>query len=1273
MKRIIGAGGGKPGGGGGGISESPDTLSSVALVRFIDLIGEGPIKGLVNGEKSIYLDGVPMRDELGRPSYKPFRWKDTLGTPNQGVLPGFSGSQSETVVGLKLLKSQGRTVRSVPDEDADAVRVTLSVAGLSETTSDGKVNGAVVEYSVFARPVGGEWRLMKKSKIEGKSRSRYQRSHDVPLTALGPGPYEIGVERLTDDSASALLINDLYWDSFTIINLERLTYPNSALLGMELDARYFSQIPPRSYHVEGLLIRVPRNYDPQTRVYRTTGPGTTNGAWDGTFIKAYSNNPAWCYYDLVLNKRYGLGRRVAASQVDKWQIYEIGKYCDGLVPTGNNFNVFEANSSSTFNVGSKPSVVVPLMNNHLEPRFTLNCVINTPQAAYKLLNALSSVFRGMTYWSSGFVSLTQDRPTEPSKIFNNANVKGGIFKYEGSSRAQRNTTVTVAWNDPKEGFLQKFEYVEDRAGISRYGIRPTEIVAFGCTSQSQARRAGLWLLYTQRLESEAVTFTTGLEGSDVAPGETLTIMDGRRVGARMGGRIMASTVNDITIDAPLHLTMGAYTLYTMSHDGTVVTKSVNIEIEGDYSVLPVSVPYTVAPRETAMWSMASTAVVPMQVRVVSNRALGQNQYELMCLQNVPEKYDAIEKGGVVIAPNYTLLSATTVPDVTGLVAVEHSFKPRAGLPTQTNLEVTWDALTEPMVRGYEVKLVGPDKVVHTLPETRDAFILKTNVTPGAWKIRVNAVNHFGTPGKEDTFTLTVLGKDVIPPAAVSQGSLTYQIDYTTGVHLDWGPVEDFIQGYAIRKGGTSWGSAKSAGFTSASQFNLGFVKGTEVYRIKSLDTSGNYSVAEAAINVTVPAPVLGAVSFRLIGPDGRITWALKSSSLAIEHFIVKKGWDFTTAVVQARVKSLSWDDRIDFGGVEFFWIQAVDLGGNVSAPKQVTVSIIPPSPVPMRTPSVVDNNVLLRWSKPTEGNLPLAYYEIYKGSSVEAGELVGTKADATFATFFETLAGTYTYWLLAYDTAGNTSEPVSVMATVAEPPDYVLQVNHDFSFAGAKSNMYVEGGALLGPVLTSETASQHFSTNGWTTADQQNAAGFPLYAQPSTVTGTYEETYDFGAALASSTVQVLLNRLVLDGTVTVSCQLYSKLNIGDSWIAAATGVTSALIQNFRYVRTVWTFTCPSAGANLIRVTGFNLRISNKLRSDSGKATITNANAGVWVPFNVAFADAETPVCQAVGTVPLIPIVDFADVPNPTGFTAYLHNPTSGVKVTGSFSWRTRGR
>jgi predicted phage tail protein len=768
-----------------GISEQANNLSSVARARFVDLISEGEIFGLVNGTSSVYVDGVPLVGPEGGSTYKPFRYVETKGTQDQAPIPGFSGTQQENAVNVQLRFSTGKLIRPVTDADADSVRVTVSVSGLMETTGDGQLIGSSVKYKISLRLTGGPWVEAFTGSITGKTSAKYQKSHEVMLKSLGTGPYDVAVERLTADPTSSLIQNDLYWDSYAIINFEQFAYPNSALIATEIDGRYFSNVPQRQYHVKGLLVKVPSNYNPVTRIY--------SGVWDGTFkaVKEYTNNPAWCFYDLLTNKRYGLGKRISEYQINKWDLYQIAQYCDGLVPTGITANVGLFSSGDTsLGVSGGATVSIPLRITDYEPRFTLNCVINTKDDAYKVLANLSSVFRGMSYWAAGSVACTQDRPTEPSMIWTNANVIDGKFRYEGSPRDQRHTTVTVAWNDPEEGFKQKFEYVEDKAGITRYGIRAADVVAFGCTSRSQARRFGLWMLYTERIEKDAIRFRVGMDSAMVLPGEVGEIMDNDRAGIRWGGRLISATDTVLTLDAPVSLAAGNYTISVMCPDGQLWTRALNILGGGLYTAVTVSLPLPSIPQANALWTIASPALSPILGRVISVKQEGDDQFEISCLEHNPSKYLAIEEGEALQLANYSFLSITDVPPVQNLTAIESTFRLNVNTPIQVRVELGWSPATNNLIRGYVIKYRGSKGAYGVLPEQPDCHVTIDGLSPDLYAFSVHAVNQFGREGADVVVNLNVLGvaapaPDITPPTPLT--GLTVVPGFSR-LSLRWNPA-----------------------------------------------------------------------------------------------------------------------------------------------------------------------------------------------------------------------------------------------------------------------------------------------------------------------------------------------------------------------------------------------------------------------------------------------------------------------------------------------------
>ncbi|NKI97537.1 phage tail protein [Rhizobacter sp. SG703] len=447
------------------------------------------------------------------------------------------------------------------------------------------------------------------------------------------------------------------------------------------------------------------------------------------------------------------------------------------------------------------------------------------------------------------------------------------------------------------------------------------------------------------------------------------------------------------------------------------------------------------------------------------------------------------------------------------------------------------------------------------------------------------------------------------------------------------------------------------------------VAGSFVAWVAAVDAFGNRSTPTSVVG-TVAAPTISALNATIVGTDLQLDYAGVPGAFAIGGYELRFGDSFATATVVGVFQITRHLHRINWGGARRWWVAAVDVKGNRGNAASVDTVVTVPGAITGSRAEVVDNNALLYWGAPTSGSLPIDRYEVRKGANWAVGAVVGSNGNSTFTAIFEQQAGVFTYWVAAFDSAGNTGTPVGIAATINQPPDYVLRTQIRSTFSGTATNLFLEDGALLGPVAP-ETWAQHFESHGWASPQAQIDAGFPLYAEPSTTTASYEETFDYGTALPPTIVTVTLGATVIAGQVERSCQIYTKLNSADAWTPAAAGATNVLAGSFRYVRIVWTFSC-SAGANLIRIASLDVKLSNKLKTDSGRFVITNASAGVAVPFAVDFIDADTPLCQANGTTALLPIVDFLDVPKPSGFTVYLLNPQTGQKVTGSGSWTARG-
>lgn len=628
---IAGAGGGSGKGSGGHTPvEDADTLQSRAMVSVLDLLGEGQIGGLVNGAQSVYLDDTPLQNPDLSMNFQGVTWDIRNGTQNQTPIDGFPDVETPFNVSVQL-KNPFPYTFSILNPNADMVRVVMTFPSITSTdNSTGDIHGTTIQYKFSVSNNGGPFVDMPVDDtgnavvtITGKTKSKYQRSHLIRLPQPGSN-YQIRVTRLTADSTSSLLTNDSYVDSYYEIVNTKLAYPNSVIFGITIDSSQFNSIPARSYLVDGLYIKVPSNYDPVSRNY--------SGVWDGTFKLAVSNNPAWVLYDLLLNTRYGLGQFINPSAVNKAQLYTIGRYCDGMVDDG---------------YGGQ------------EPRFTINTVIQTMADAYKVVSDIASTFRGMAFWSGGMVTATQDSPADPVMLYNAANVVGGGFAYMGSARKDRHSVVLVTYNDPNNKYKQAIEYVEDPDLIQKFGIRKTDTVAFGCTSRGQAHRVGQWILYTEKVETDMIVFTVGLDSALVLPGDIVKIHDQYRAGKRMGGRITAATAFGITLDAPVNIddTTGNTMVSIMMPDGTFQDRMVHES--GTTSTLSWSQSLPALPVNNALWILTEPGLQPVLGRVIDIKQ-GQDPgtFQITCTQHNPSKYAAIENGLTLEVIPTTILDPT---------------------------------------------------------------------------------------------------------------------------------------------------------------------------------------------------------------------------------------------------------------------------------------------------------------------------------------------------------------------------------------------------------------------------------------------------------------------------------------------------------------------------------------------------------------------------------------------------------------------------------------
>ena len=608
-----------------------DELRSKQYAKILDLICEGPIVGLVNGASSAYLNETPVISGGGATNFQDVAVNWTTGTNTQ--LASLTDATAAHHFGLDSAQSANNVavtifygtpvVRNVVAANLTSILVTLSTPQLFNQSNDGSIGATNLAFSIELSTNGGPYGVVVSDSFQGKTTAKYQRSYSVPVS--GAGPFQIRVTKLTADSTVTTLYNSLAWDTYTNIAAGILRYPNSAIVAVSCDSQQFSAVPTRAYDVKGLIISIPTNYDPVARTY--------SGSWDGTFKQAWTDNPAWCFYDLLTNKRYGLGDYIDGTQVDKYGLYTIAQYCDVLVPSG-------------LGVGT-------------EPRFTCNLYLQSPAEAYQVIQNMASIFRAITFWSTGSMTTVQDSPSSAVALFSNANVIEGAFNYSGVSIKARHTVAEIGWNDPADFYRQKIEYVQDDTGVLTYGIKRTQLVAFGCTSRGQANRLGKWLLYSEKLETETVTFRAGLDGFTLYPGAIIKTSDLNRAGQRMGGRVVTATTTTVQLDSPVTIASGkTYTLSVIEPDGSVSKTAVTSSV-GTYTTLAVAA-LSAAPQVNAVFVFEANDLVAEFWRVVGIKQAEHHLVEVSAIKHDPTKFAQVELGQKFDTP--TISRLTVRPD-----------------------------------------------------------------------------------------------------------------------------------------------------------------------------------------------------------------------------------------------------------------------------------------------------------------------------------------------------------------------------------------------------------------------------------------------------------------------------------------------------------------------------------------------------------------------------------------------------------------------------------
>ncbi len=689
--------GGKKGGGGGHTPvEAPDSLLSSQRLSAIGIISLGPIKGPVNKWKSTYLDNTPIQNASGKDdndvdsfNFTNMEIQYTLGTQDQLPMTGFDSSQREVPIGIEVKKELPIT-RSIIDPDVDRLRVTIGVNALFSQNDQGDTNGASVEFEIL---INGN--LYKSYSINCKSSSRFYRSYIID--ELPPKPFNVTVRRVTADSKSQRLQNAIVWSSYTEIIDAKLSYPNIAMIGIKTDSRHTPNFPNVNSLLDGRIISVPSTYDPETRTYAP-------GIWRGDFKKAWTENPAWIFYDLATNPDVGIGKRISEYGLNKFQLYQIAQYCDELVPDG---------------YGGK------------EPRMTAGIWITEQRSAYEVLNDMSSVFRAIVAWNGMQMLAIQDRPTDPVCTYSQANVIDGKFARQYVPLKSIYTAVEVEYADKNNMYQKAIEYVVDDEMVARYGYNVKKITAFACTSRGQARRYGKWVLVTSKLEQCTITFTVGREGLHHLPGDIIEVADNSWAKTNLGGRVVAINQSAVELDRKIKIEGDSYLSYVVRDNNGQRTERVKILSVAGNVVNLESVPENLNPDDN--WALQTPLV-----RTELYRAIGISEndgnYTITALQHEPQKQAIVDNSASFESRNTTLhqagVSAVSDAEVNADGSgISLSFKPPANFVGQG--------------LKYQVKLYRNSNLFNVYDDLHQPSIAFSDLPDGDYIAEIRAKNLAG--------------------------------------------------------------------------------------------------------------------------------------------------------------------------------------------------------------------------------------------------------------------------------------------------------------------------------------------------------------------------------------------------------------------------------------------------------------------------------------------------------------------------------------------------
>ncbi|UQQ22018.1 host specificity protein J [Citrobacter portucalensis] len=782
-------------------TEQPDDLQSVAKAKILVALGEGEFAGQLTG-KDIYLDGTALENADGSQNFSGVTWEFRAGTQAQKYIQGIPGTENEISVGTEVSSATAWT-RTFTNTQLSAVRLRLKWPSLFKQEDDGDLVGYSVNYAIDLQTDGGAWQTVLNTSVTGKTTSGYERSHRIDLPQAG-STWTIRLRKITSDANSAKIGDTMTLQSFTEVIDAKFRYPNTALLYIEFDSSQFNgSVPQISCEPKMRVIRVPDTYDPETRTY--------SGTWTGAFKWAWTDNPAWIFYDLVVSDRFGLGHRLTAANIDKWTLYQVAQYCDQMVPDGKG-------------------------GNGTEPRYTCNVYIQDRNDAYTVLRDFAAIFRGMTYWGGDQIVALADMPRDVDYSYTRANVVGGRFTYSSSTTKSRYTTALVSWSDPGNAYADAMEPVFEQALVARYGFNQLEMTAIGCTRQSEANRKGRWGILTNN-KDRVVSFDVGLDGNIPQPGYIIAVADELLSGKVMGGRISAVNGRVIKLDRVADAAAGDRLILNLPSGAS---QSRTIQAVNGESVT-VTTAYSETPQAEAVWVVESDELYTQQYRVVSVSDNDDGTFSITGAWHDPDKYARIDTGAIIDQRPVSVIPPGNQSPPANIVISSFSVV-QQNISVET-MRVSWDQAQNAI--AYEAQWRRNDGNWVNVPRSSTTSFDVPGIYAGRYLVRVRAINAAEISsgwGYSEEKTLT--GKVGNPPKPV--GFATTPINW--GIRLNWGfpantgdTLKTEIQ-YTANSDFSNPLLLSDVPYPSAEYTQLGLKAGQEFwYRAQLVDRTGNES------------------------------------------------------------------------------------------------------------------------------------------------------------------------------------------------------------------------------------------------------------------------------------------------------------------------------------------------------------------------------------------------------------------------------------------------